>query len=145
MLNNRGRTVFGDLEAPNANHDRRYWQRWFSMNYSTGGKGGRGAGIAWNVHAPRKLVSLPCVRKRSGACLLTVPAVSVRRTPTRAKAHLRSRILTHTGDPAVRSNTWSQEQLNVFSYASIAFENASPPNDLPRLAVLLESSILNIF
>lgn len=26
------------------------------MNYSTGGKGGRGAGIAWNVRAPRKLV-----------------------------------------------------------------------------------------
>lgn len=44
-----------------------------------------------------------------------------------------------------RSSTWSQQRLNVFSYASVAVENASPPNHLLRSVVSLESSISNNF
>lgn len=72
------------------------------------GEGGRGAETARNVHAPRKLVSLPGA---SGACLSTL---------YRSDAHPRggesSRILTHT--------RWSDTCSLPYDNDYIFFENA---------------------
>lgn len=69
---------FGITVANNGERERR-----FSTNYSKEAEeGGRGAGTARNVHAPRKLVSLP---GRERERRMPLDAVSVRRTPTRER------------------------------------------------------------